>query len=130
MKKLFIVSIILLSLTLVWCSQNKLSQDELFEKKQECLWYKENLEEIIKKNELYAEKEWWRYDGKIKEIFYSKKENTCIWIISDWWKLPSRWIFYEITITDILTNESNTYDDGGFAYDIIYLLKWEQPPVK
>ena len=49
MKKLFILSMILLSLTLVWFSQNnELSQSELFKKKQECINYKLTILEEIK----------------------------------------------------------------------------------
>lgn len=127
MKKLFILSMILLSLTLVWCAQNKLSQDELFNKKQECLTYKDNLQKDIDKDKLYMETNGWSYSARIKEIFYSPVDNTCIGvvgIIGRFSKEPND-IFSEIQIIDILENQSTSYELDELAYQIIAMLKWE-----
>lgn len=119
MKKLFIVSIILLSLTLVWCSQNKLSQDELFEKKQECLLYKV---EILENIEIQSKKHWWisyTHIEELEEIFYSPTKNSCM---------------YTTKVTEITENDTcvfyKLYDYFGKDYStanyMVMDLEWKK----
>ena len=77
MKKFFWISF-LLGLIFLWgcTTMNKLSQDELFQKKQECL---SNKNIVDKDNERLNEN---GIDCTIDEIFYSKSLNTCISVIS------------------------------------------------
>lgn len=113
MKKLFLISTILLWLLLTWCSQNKLSQDELFEKKQGCNTYKNIIEkELEKDNENIL--------GSIylKEIFYSPSRNSCIYIKSIDYYLNNYNFVWE-TAYDILTNETIWYWDSKISEDTI-----------
>lgn len=64
-KSLFLI--LLVSLILAGCSSQKLSQDQLFEKKQECSNQKERIEKNLSSNEI------------LLNIFYSKKANSCLY---------------------------------------------------
>lgn len=73
MKKIILSFLLILTVSfLSWCSSNK---DELFEKKQECNKY---YDDIIK----YGD--WW-YINKLslKEIFYSNKLKSCLFVVKD-----------------------------------------------
>lgn len=67
MKKFILISLFFSLIILSWCNQQKeISQDELFEKKQECLNYKENI--INNTNDT------------LTQIFYSQRLNSCLYI--------------------------------------------------
>lgn len=73
MKKFLLISLILWLTILSGCSQQKwLSQNELFEKKQECIKYINIAEERIK----YLETD--NVSINIDDIFYNSQLNTCI----------------------------------------------------
>lgn len=72
MKRLLLISVLLGSIILAGCSQNWLSQDELFQKKQECAKYINIAEERMK----YLEST--NVSINIDDIFYSSQLNTCI----------------------------------------------------
>jgi len=83
MKKLLWISF-LLGLIFLWgcATTNKLSQDELFEKKQECVGHRDAIEKISK------EKYWDVGYDFVEEIFYSPKLNSCLYTINEtntWW---------------------------------------------
>lgn len=80
MKKIIISILLILTVSfLSWCNNS----DELFEKKQDCIKYKDE----IKKN---VEIRFWKVEkfNYVKEIFYSSKLNTCIYTVNQtniWW---------------------------------------------
>lgn len=70
MKKFLLVSALVWVLVLTWCDMQKwLSQDELFEKKKECASMKDKIQE---------EQSVW---VSVSEVFYSKKLNSCLYVI-------------------------------------------------
>lgn len=96
MKK-YIPILLSTSLLLSACSidwNNK--KDNLFEKKQECAKYRdEMLKDAISVNEeslAKASMAWHEYNLEIEEIFYSKKYNSCLYQLStyklNWIKIP------------------------------------------
>ena len=60
---------------MAWCSQ-KLSQDELFEKKKECASYKNIIEKEIE------ERNFWNQVERLESIFYSSTKNTCMYYVN------------------------------------------------
>lgn len=91
MKKFLWFSFLLGLIFLGWCTTtNKLSQNELFQKKQECASYKTEIEKEIKERN-FINGIWWGQTQLLESIFYSRKNNTCMyhvrWSISymiDW----------------------------------------------
>lgn len=73
MKKLLLISILLGSIILTGCSQKWLSQDELFEKKQECA----NMKNVIQQEQI----QW----ISVTEIFYNEQMNTCLYVLQGNW---------------------------------------------
>lgn len=72
---LFAGFFLLISITLLaWCSQKSLSKDQLFEKKQECESYKD---EIQKEQGIWL---------MLSEVFYSPKLNTCLYVLKWNWR--------------------------------------------
>ena len=113
-------------------TSNKLSTNELFEKKQECEKYKESLQKEIDKETKAFENMWNFYSENIEEIFYSESKNSCFAII-DW-----RYIIkndggkseYK-KIVDILSNELSNYNklehkNMTYYNEKIKSLKWEE----
>jgi len=113
MKKFLSISLLLSILFLYGCStSNKLSADQLFEKKQECAKYKESLQgEIDKMGSSYSE--------TINEIFYSVPKNSCFALT---YRVRENHDSY--VITDLLTNEITTYSEEMY-YKKVKELKWE-----
>ncbi len=73
MKKLLLLWVLGLAV-LAGCAQQGLSQSELFEKKQECVSHKDSMSEVFKDGSFGN-------DARIEEIFYSKKWNSCYFVI-------------------------------------------------
>lgn len=124
MKKFLLVSALAWVLVLTWCSQQKwLSQDELFEKKQECSNLRENME-----------KESNEKDETVIEIFYSQSENSCIYIVNSKTYHSIKDFFakeyiltsplYPPKTDDIEINKNWLNGDMEF-YKTIKELKWE-----
>ncbi len=82
MKKILIIFILLGSLIFAGCGQQQwLSQDELFEKKQECANMKDNMwTETM--DRMTAEDIGEIYKVEIDEVFYSSKANSCLYTLS------------------------------------------------
>lgn len=125
-KPLFLI--LLATLILTGCSSQKLSQDQLFEKKQECLQYKESLQKEIDTEELESQQELWIYHSEnIWEIFYSTKENSCFALTSytrifDWNTAICN------KIINLLNNTQTIYcnqDEQISYYDRLQELKGE-----
>lgn len=75
MKRFLLVSVLVWALILTWCSQQKwLSQNELFEKKQKCASYKDEIQKEISK-QLWV--------NSLNEIFYSPTRNSCMYRYSN-----------------------------------------------
>jgi len=130
MKKFLVILVILFGIVLVGCSQQKwLSQDELFEKKQECFNYKKSIQDKIDKETLDWKEVWTFYSAYIMEIFYSEKWNSCYAVISSM-LYTNNTTTREREIIDILTNESSVYyressEDINLYNKDIKELKWE-----
>lgn len=79
MKKLFLISVILVSAILAWCAHQKwLSEDELFEKKQECISYRNDInQDILRRFSV----EVWEFEDSELEIFYSPSKNSCLYLV-------------------------------------------------
>ena len=110
MKKLFLLlTIITVWISLTWCTQNKLSQAELFDANIKCLGLKENY---------------------MLEIFYSPVKNNCIYtqyfewitIIVDYWKVW-KWA----TLHEYYSNGIDAWDiKSREKFDkVLQELKWE-----
>lgn len=116
---------------LTGCSQQKwLSQGELFEKKQECFTYKDNLQKEIDKSQNEVEKADWYYYERIVEIFYSPTKNSCFAITNER-SSRDRKEYNELDwIIDLLSNEKTNYNRDNNNEMIhfgekIKELKWE-----
>ena len=106
MKKILLIFLLVCGISLAGCSKERqLSQDELFEKKQECLKYKDQSE---KKS--YELSHIGATDTKFLTIFYSPIKNSCLYAwharnsdknFSD----TSNWSFEYYQINDVFTNE-------------------------
>lgn len=130
MKKIWLLSIMLACLFLVWCWDDTYiapwttdAQNE-FAMKEKCHEYEENFVNNIKN-------EYWIVDYSVNpslvryEVFYSKNKNTCIGganiadaqtSYSDWKTTKS----YYFIVTDLLTSEklldSYEYQEWAHAY--------------
>lgn len=114
MKKFLLLWVLGLAI-LAGCAQQGLSQSELFEKKQECIKYKEGLQKEIDKEVKRVENFWdWSYESDvITEIFYSNKENTCFALTSETMILSNGNQFNYSKIINLLTNEEVSYSDDN-----------------
>ena len=85
LKKLFIIFLLFGSLIFTGCSTQKwLSQDELFEKKQECASYWDIIGDFL--DSKYPEIDWIYVKYEISDVFFSKELNTCLY----WFKAFDR----------------------------------------
>lgn len=129
MKKIFIFSLFLCIIFLWGCSiNNKLSIDQLFEKKQECITYKLDLQNRIDKDTENLKGVSYVYYERIEEIFYSRIENSCFAITDEMFaSTQDSWITRSKRIINLLTNESTDYKDDQMSmyYDRVKELKWE-----
>lgn len=113
MKKALLL-IFLATIVLAGCGQQKLSQDQLFEKKQECANLNKDIENEAKSYyTLY----------KLSEVFYSPKLNDCLYLVEISYKDSSLKdydikSFFEKTL--ILTSNDKVKIDKQ-----IKELKWE-----
>ena len=128
MKKLLIISILLGSVILSGCGKQQwLSQEELFEKKQECAKHKEDIEKDI------AVRNFGNQIEILEEIFYSPTENTCMY--KTWWKLSTTLTDWEVVnrererVYDFFTKETVIWTDNRlndeYFYNKFKELKWE-----
>lgn len=104
MKKILIISLLLI-LSSCW-NNNK----EIFENKQKCLSYENEIKELINEDK-----------GKFLELFYSPTNNTCIYIYNQ---------ENNQFIIDYMTKETIFYCDWNIrtldkCYDKTKELKWE-----
>lgn len=113
MQKLLILSFLGVVI-LAGCAQQGLSQSELFEKKQECIKYKEGLQkEIDKESERIENFGDWSYKSTfIAEIFYSTKENTCFAITDETLISNNGNSVRSNYIINLLTNEAVRYTEN------------------
>jgi len=103
MKKIFILTLIsLIWITLTWCSQNKLSEDELFEKKQECANYTAEIWYDIEKS--YGKEGETFKMINLNWIYYSQKINSCLYEVVSLSHSENYWS-EKITLRDFFTKE-------------------------
>lgn len=72
-----------------------------FQRKQECAKYSTKIESVIDKNK----KEDPSYFGSVKEIFYSPKLDSCVYIISSFWTNSAGKIISAEDLIDVLTSK-------------------------
>lgn len=84
MKKFLLISLLLGSIILAGCGQQQLSQNELFEKKQECNKYQDIADNFLHLK--YPETDWVYVKYEILDVFFSKTLNTCLY----WFKAFDR----------------------------------------
>jgi hypothetical protein len=127
MKRFILVPILLGSIILSGCWQQQwLSEDELFEKKQECASYENKMKEQLKTFSF-------NYTScfVVNQLFYSPIKNSCLYISSiKWWCLtPEYDIEWEekiLVLVDYFTKEilSSTidleYNDESKLSDCFY----------
>jgi len=106
MKKIFLIFLLAYGFILTGCSQQKwLSQDKIFEKKQECIKYKINIEEEIdgKNTEKWFQESFYELD----QIFYSPIKNSCLYSYKRVWLQNNLTIrsFLDYFIVDYLTKD-------------------------
>lgn len=101
MKKHLLLLLVISVFFISGCtSTSKLSQDELFEKKQTCESYKSQMEAD-------AERYYWEIYIWVINIFYSSKRNSCLYIAKfNYKKLASDIADMSIEIHDFLTKET------------------------
>jgi len=82
MKKL-LIPIILATFLLAGCTSQKakLTDDQLFEKKQECNKYKDEIQKVIDNSLIRDDDEYFSYQVRLKEIFYSPVKNSCLYSV-------------------------------------------------
>ena len=130
MKKLFIISLILWWLFLTGCSQQeKLSQNELFEKKQECKKYEKNINTNIVNDYPFQVGE---YTNIWVDIFYSPSLVSCLYSVSfnrDYEEIIPMQIYVHDYFTDKLLLKyiahNDEYSDFEFFDQKVKKLKWE-----
>ena len=68
----------------------KWKEDDLFDKKQKCLGYKNEIEKDLKDKEA---KDWeWVYT--LEQVFYSISKNECYFVsVKEEWKVTDRWLY-------------------------------------
>ena len=124
MKKFLWISFLLGLIFLWWCATtNKLSQDELFEKKQECASYTSEMYKDIEK--------WWYEDPLILDVFYSSSINSCLYefntarnslILVDYFSKKTLWSAW-------INCEPDYYEtcmaQQKVLFDTMKELKWE-----
>ena len=99
MKKIFFALFALFSMLLASCSVDEHAEDYEFTKKQKCEGYYDN---IIKEWN-----GWYINQLSLKEIFYSSKMNTCLYVVRD---------DNSITIFDYLSKKEVFQLNGPFAW--------------
>lgn len=124
MKKILLISLLIFGFILTGCSQQKwLSQDELFQKKQECASYTSEMYKDIEK--------WWYEEPLILDVFYSSSINSCIYefntarnslTLVDYFSKKILW-------SALINCESYYYEtcmaQQKVLFDTIKELKWE-----
>lgn len=134
MKKFLWISLLLGLIFLGGCATtNKLSQDTLFQKKQECAKYKDSIQNEIDKEAERLENLKVYYDASIGEIFYSIKENSCFVIINEEIMYLNWNEIVNSVIKDLLTNKiiaqyNNTQENTSnvnYYFEKLKELKWE-----
>ncbi len=82
MKKLLVLSFLGI-LILAWCSKQGLSENELFEKKQECAGLQNAMLEQLQSKDRFKEQFIGEDNTKsevyVKEVFYSPIRNSCLY---------------------------------------------------
>lgn len=112
MKKLLLFSILLGSMILTGCGQQKwLSQDELFSKKQECISYKDKIS--IQAVDILDS------GFEVGEIFYSPIKNSCLYITKD----KNEWI-YNSSYLAIIDYFNNTIIESTFN-EMAEFMNWD-----
>lgn len=84
MKKIFIILLAFWLVFVTGCSINnsKISQTEIFEKKQECSKYKQDIQKAVDKSLIRDDDdEYFSYQVQLKEIFYSPIKNSCLYSV-------------------------------------------------
>lgn len=101
MKKHLLLLLVFLMFFISGCSStSKLSQNELFEKKQQCESYKSQMETD-------AQKHYWEIYIWVINIFYSPKRNSCLYVAKfNYKKLASDIADMSIEVHDFLTKET------------------------
>ena len=106
--KKFLLPLLLLSVILAGCGKQWLSQEQLFQKKQECASYKEKIEKDIKEKYRSASPSL-SLSASLDEIFYSPIRNSCLYtvIISSSWtpKFRSWQVETKKVIMDYFANQ-------------------------
>ena len=129
MKKLLLISILLGSVILAGCGQQQwVSQNQLFEKKQECAKYKDE----VTKELIHDYVDPWLL--KVNDVFYSPKLNTCLYrvwyykdVIEEWYfnDLISERLFDYFSNKDVATSyDWKWWDNPDFEKEV-QELKWE-----
>ncbi|KND51239.1 MAG: hypothetical protein ABA06_02925 [Parcubacteria bacterium C7867-001] len=81
------------------------SQDELFQKKQECQGYQTSIEAKLKTLDFYNPDTNYQTTHFLKEIFFSPKANTCLYIEQEWGLQNNKLVDEIYTLNDALTGE-------------------------
>lgn len=85
MKNSLLILLVSSCLIFAGCSKQKwLSQDELFEKKKECLSYKNAIENAITQtlSERILQRDDYTHTEYLDEIFFSPAKNSCLYSVS------------------------------------------------
>jgi len=97
----------------------KVSQDELFEKRQECAKYTSQIEKELKEQDFTNPQTQAEIYHFLKQVFYSPKANSCLYVEQEWTLVKGKLVWESYTLVNVLTKEiitSTLLEKGSADY--------------
>lgn len=84
---------------------SQLSEENLFQKKQECQQYRTQIEAKLKELDFFNPETGYQGVNFLEKLFYSPKANTCLYVAKDWGFVNKKLTWETLTLNDALTGE-------------------------
>jgi len=84
---------------------SRLSDDDLFQKKQECQQYREQIEAKLKELAFFNPDTGYQSTSFLEKLFFSPKANTCLYVVKEWGLVNKKLTWETLTLNDALTGE-------------------------